>query len=95
MSAAVSELTGLEVTPETISEMTVRTFLRGYRLEKLQGMTRDDYVLPGESHREYPNIDLPYFVTEEFFSELQGKVIEIFDTMLAETDIGPEPAPAS
>ncbi|MDP7274910.1 MAG: aldehyde ferredoxin oxidoreductase C-terminal domain-containing protein [Planctomycetaceae bacterium] len=95
MATAVSELTGLEVTPETISEMTVRTFLRGYRLEKLQGMTRDDYVLPGESHREYPNIDLPYFVTEEFFSELQEKVMTIFDTMLAEIDIGPEPASAA
>jgi len=35
-------LTGLDVTADSLNEMTVRTFLRGYRLEKLQGMTIDD-----------------------------------------------------
>ena len=68
--------------------MTVRTFLRGYRLEKLQGMTIDDYTLPGDALQEYPNIELPHFVTSEFFSELQGRVTAIFDQMLEDTDIG-------
>jgi aldehyde:ferredoxin oxidoreductase len=88
VAGAVQELTGLDVTADSLNEMTVRTFLRGYRLEKLQGMTIDDYTLPSEAMQEYPNVDLPYFVTEEFFTELQGKVTEIFDTMLEESDIG-------
>ena len=88
IAAAVGELTGLEVTADSLREMTVRTFLRGYRLEKLQGMTIDDYTLPGDALQDYPNIELPDFVTEEFFSELQGRVTEIFDRMLEETDIG-------
>ena len=88
VAGAVQELTGLDVSADSLNEMTVRTFLRGYRLEKLQGMTIDDYTLPSEAMQEYPNVDLPYFVTEEFFTELQGKVTEIFDTMLEETDIG-------
>ena len=88
VAGAVQELTGLDVSADSLNEMTVRTFLRGYRLEKLQGMTIDDYTLPSEAMQEYPNVDLPYFVTEEFFTELQGKVTEIFDTMLDESDIG-------
>ena len=74
--------------------MTIRTFLRGYRLEKLQGMTAQDYVLPTAAHGEYPNIELPDFLSQEFFSELQGKVIAIFDAMLDEADLGATPVAA-
>ncbi len=88
VAAAVAELTGLDVTSDSLRDMTVRTFLRGYRLEKLQGMTIDDYTLPGDAMQEYPNIELPHFVTSEFFSELQGRVTAIFDQMLEDTDIG-------
>jgi len=88
VAAAVAELTGLDVTSDSLRDMTVRTFLRGYRLEKLQGMTIDDYTLPGDALQEYPNIELPHFVTSEFFSELQGRVTAIFDQMLEDTDIG-------
>jgi aldehyde:ferredoxin oxidoreductase len=92
IAAAVAELTGLEVTADTLRDMTVRTFLRGYRLEKLQGMTIEDYTLPADAFHEYPSIELPDFVSEEFFSELQGRVTEIFDQMLEESDIGALPA---
>ena len=91
VAAAVAELTGLDVTADSLRDMTVRTFLRGYRLEKLQGMTIDDYTLPGDALQEYPNIELPHFVTSEFFSELQGRVTAIFDQMLEDTDIGSLP----
>jgi len=94
LGEAVSALTGVEVTAATLREMTVRTFLRGYRLEKFQGMTAEDYVLPADALREYPNIELPDFLTEEFFSELQGKVMAIFDAMLDEADLGAAPVAA-
>ena len=94
VGSALSELTGLAIDADTLRSLILRTFLRGYRLEKLQGMTADDYRLPRESHREYPEIDLPYFNTEEFFAELQGKVIATFDQLLQEHDLGPDPAPA-
>jgi len=92
IAAAVAELTGLDVTADSLREMTVRTFLRGYRLEKLQGMTIEDYSLPADAFNEYPSIELPDFVSQEFFSELQGQVTEIFDRMLQESDIGALPA---
>ena len=94
VGSALSELTGLAIDADTLRSLILRTFLRGYRLEKLQGMTADDYCLPRESHREYPEIDLPYFNTEEFFAELQGKVIATFDQLLQEHDQGPDPTPA-
>ena len=94
VGSALSELTGLAIDADTLRSLILRTFLRGYRLEKLQGMTADDYCLPRESHREYPEIDLPYFNTEEFFAELQGKVIATFDQLLQEHDLGPDPTPA-
>jgi aldehyde:ferredoxin oxidoreductase len=92
LADAVAELTGLDVTADSLREMTVKTFLRGYRLEKLQGMTIQDYSLPQDALNNYPNVDLPDFVTPEFFAELQTKVTDIFDQMLNETDIGTLPA---
>ncbi|MFP6703116.1 MAG: aldehyde ferredoxin oxidoreductase N-terminal domain-containing protein [Planctomycetaceae bacterium] len=92
LADAVAELTGLDVTADSLREMTVKTFLRGYRLEKLQGMTIQDYSLPQDALNNYPNVDLPDFVTPEFFAELQTKVTDIFDQMLNDTDIGTLPA---
>ena len=92
LADAVAELTGLDVTADSLREVTVKTFLRGYRLEKLQGMTIQDYSLPQDALNNYPNVDLPDFVTPEFFAELQTKVTDIFDQMLNDTDIGSLPA---
>ena len=46
VGSALSELTGLAIDADTLRSLILRTFLRGYRLEKLQGMTADDYCLP-------------------------------------------------
>jgi aldehyde:ferredoxin oxidoreductase len=92
MAEAVSGLTGLTITAETFRQLILRTFLRGYRLEKLQGFTSDDYNLPAESHNEYPEIDLPYFNTTEFFGELKERVIKTFDDLLEQEDLGTQTA---
>ncbi|MEE3367755.1 MAG: aldehyde ferredoxin oxidoreductase C-terminal domain-containing protein [Planctomycetota bacterium] len=74
---------GLEISGEEIENTIRRSFLRGYRLEMRQGCTSDDYVMPPEVHQEYPQIELPYFNTPEFFSELREKVLARFEDMLA------------
>ena len=85
MATAVADLTGLEIDAEQIEQMVLRTFLRGYRLEKQQGFEIEDYSLPGVVHLEYPQIELPYFNSREFFEQLRGQVMEKFDSMLEET----------
>ena len=92
MAEAVSALTGLPINADTLRQLILRTFLRGYRLEKLQGFTPDDYNLPAEAHNEYPEIDLPYFNTTEFFEELKGRVIKTFDDLLEKHDLGTQTA---
>jgi len=92
MADAVSALTGLPIDANTFRQLILRTFLRGYRLEKLQGFTPDDYNLPTESHNEYPEIELPYFNTKEFFGELKVRVIKTFDELLEQHDLGTETA---
>lgn len=84
MASAITEITGVEITEATLEQAVMRAFLRGYRLEKRQGFTQDDYVLPAQSHEEHPQIDLPYFNTQEFFSQLQERVTERFDSLLQE-----------
>ena len=61
-----------------------RSFLRGYRIERRQGYTPDDYVMPAEVHWEHPNIQLPYFNTPEFFAQLRDRVLTAFDKMAAD-----------
>ena len=89
MAEAVTAFTGLEVSEETIAQAIMRTFLRGYRLEKLQGYTKEDYSLPQQAHREHTEIKLPYFNTPEFFSQLRDRVISKFDGLLQEHGLDP------
>jgi hypothetical protein len=87
VAEGIRALTGLEVTAEALTEAVRRTYLRGYRIERRQGFVAEDYDLPAEVHREYPGIDLPHLLTEEFFAELKAKVLARFDAMLAEADV--------
>ena len=84
MVEAVAALTGLRLDADTLRRVIRRTFLRGYRLERRQGFTDDDYVMPAEAHLEYPQIQLPYFNTPEFFAELRKRVTARINEMLAE-----------
>ena len=67
MATAIGDLTGLEIDANDIEQLVLRTFLRGYRMEKRQGFEAEDYSLPDVVHDEYPQIELPYFNDREFF----------------------------
>jgi aldehyde:ferredoxin oxidoreductase len=88
MADAVSELSGLEVDADEMEQLVLRTFLAGYQLEKQQGFEIDDYSMPLDIHEEFPQIELPYFNSREFFEELRGRVLDRFDGMLAGTEVG-------
>jgi len=82
VSEAVTKATSVSVSGEDLRDAVLRTFLRGYRLERLQGFTKDDYRLPADVLEKSDAIELPYFNTPEFFAELQEKVLEKFDALL-------------
>jgi aldehyde:ferredoxin oxidoreductase len=83
MATVISDSTGLKITGDDLTKMTMRTYLRGWVNERNQGYDASDYVMPEWVHWQYPNIQLPYFNTPEFFSELKGKVIAKFNEMAA------------
>lgn len=89
MADAVERVTGLAVEAETLREAVLRTFLRGYRLERLQGFTAEDYRLPRRAHEEHPAIDLPHFNTPEFFATLRDRVLDRFDALLGDASLAP------
>ncbi len=84
MVDALGAIGGLEITEAELENMVRRVFLRGYALELKQGFTDEDYVMPDEVHDEYPQIELPYFNTREFFGELKTRVQKRFSEMLVE-----------
>ncbi len=84
MVQAVSAMTGLALDVPALKQVIRRTFLRGYRLERRHGFTDDDYAMPAEIHREYPQIELPYFNTPQFFAELRQRVTARIDELLVE-----------
>ncbi|MCH7989205.1 MAG: aldehyde:ferredoxin oxidoreductase, partial [Planctomycetes bacterium] len=84
MVEAVHVLTGLQLNVSDLRRTITRTFLRGYRLERRQGFTDDDYVMPSSVHSEFSQIELPYFNTPEFFGELKKHVINRLEEMLQE-----------
>jgi len=66
---------------------TQRTYLRGLLLERKQGTTLDDYVLPARTYEQNPNVQLPHFITPEFWQELRAKVFHAFDEQIAAYDL--------
>jgi len=82
MARAVSDQTGLQVGAADVRRVVMRSYLRGYALEKAQGFTAADYDMPAEVHEKVEPMQLPYFNTKEFFAELKGKVLRRFDEML-------------
>jgi aldehyde:ferredoxin oxidoreductase len=82
VSEAVTKATGVNVSGDDLRDAVLRAFLRGYRLERLQGFTNDDYQLPADVLEKSDAIDLPYFNSPEFFAELREKVLAKFDALL-------------
>lgn len=84
MAETVRAVAELDIDASGIEHVIRRVFLRGYRLERLQGFTDADYDLPDEAHLENEHIQLPYFNSEAFFGELKPRVLARLQEMLAE-----------
>ena len=83
---AIRALHGLEVTADDLRAVVRRTYLRGYASERRVGFGADDYTLPAAAHDVEPHIQLPYFVTREFFTALKERVMAVFDERVAAAD---------
>lgn len=80
---AFKALYDVEVSAEDMMHATQRTYLRGLLLERKQGTTLDDYVLPARTYEQNPNVQLPHFITPDFWQELRAKVFHAFDEQIA------------
>lgn len=76
------EMYGLEVTQEDLLHITQRAYLRGLLLERKQGVTEEDYMLPERVYQRNPNVQLPHFITPEFWQELRQRVLREFDAQI-------------
>jgi aldehyde:ferredoxin oxidoreductase len=74
---------GLDITTDELSDVVMRTFLRGYANERVQGFEITDYALPAEAHEPMAGSDLPHFNTVEFFEQVRAEVIETLDQRAA------------
>ena len=77
------DMFGLTVTHEDMQHATQRAYLRGLLLERKQGATLDDYVLPARAFEPNPNVQLPHFLTPEFWDQLRARVLQGFDEQIA------------
>ena len=81
---AMRELFGFELSAEDMMHATQRTYLRGLVLERKQGITLDDYVLPARTFERNPHLELPHFITPEFWETLRARVLQAFDEQMAD-----------
>ncbi|HEY7493497.1 MAG TPA: aldehyde ferredoxin oxidoreductase C-terminal domain-containing protein [Candidatus Tectomicrobia bacterium] len=75
-------LYGVDVTSVDMQHATQRTYLRGLLLERKQGTTLDDYVLPARAYEHNPHVQLPHFITPEFWQELRSRVFQAFEEQI-------------
>ena len=83
------DMFGLTVTHEDMQHATQRAYLRGLLLERKQGATLDDYVLPARAFEPNPNVQLPHFLTPEFWDQLRARVLQGFDEQIASYGLRP------
>lgn len=76
---AIRLIAGLDIEAPDLMAAVDRTFLRGYACERRQGFEIDDYSMPAEAHQPIEHSSVPQFNTEEFFAELQTRVMEELD----------------
>ncbi len=86
---AFKAMFGVQVTAEDMMHATQRTYLRGLLLERRQGTTADDYVLPPRTYEQNANVQLPHFITPEFWQELRSRVLQGFDEQINEYGLQP------
>jgi len=70
---------GIELSSEDVVAAVRRAYLRGLALERRQGYGDEDYSLPGQVFENpNPNVELPKFVTSDFFARLTARVWDVF-----------------
>ncbi len=89
ITPALRELYGIEVSSEEMIHATQRTYLRGLLLERKQGTTLDDYVWPERTYEPNPHVQLPHFITPEFWHTLRARVLQEFDTQIERYGLHP------
>ncbi len=85
------DLYGVRVTAEDLKHAVQRTYLRGLLLERKQGTTLEDYVLPERVYERNPHVQLPHFITPEFWQELRQRVLKAFDDQIKAYGLSPGP----
>jgi aldehyde:ferredoxin oxidoreductase len=81
---AFRDLYGVPLTRDDMYHATMRTYLRGLLLERRQGATLDDYVLPERTYTQNPHVKLPHFITPAFWTDLRQRVLTAFDRKIQE-----------
>ena len=77
---AIKELTGLEISEEQLLTGVRNAFIRGLWLERKQGFSDSDYVLPEEIYKNpNRNIRTELFITPDYLTELKRRVFEKFN----------------
>jgi aldehyde:ferredoxin oxidoreductase len=84
---AFHDLYGVALTQDQMLHATMRTYLRGLLLERRQGTTMDDYVLPERTFDQNSHVKLPHFITPEFWRELRERVFRRFDQKMREYEL--------
>ena len=72
-----------------VQHATQRAYLRKLLSERKQGATLDDYVLPARAFEPNPNVQLPHFLTPEFWDQLRERVLPGFDEQIASYALRP------
>ena len=81
---AIKDWTGVPMTEQELQDGVMRTYLRGLLLERKQGFTDEDYVLPERVYERQEHIKVPQFITPEFWTELRNRVLKGFDKRIEE-----------
>lgn len=79
MVRGINGANGLCLTAEEITAAVRRSYLRGLALELRQGYSDDEYSLPSQIFEfDNDNVNLPKFITPEFFAALKERVWQVF-----------------
>lgn len=69
----------LNLTPDAMRNTARRVHMLGHKINKSQGFTKEDYVLPENCYNPIPEMTImPHFNTKEFFNKVKESVFETY-----------------
>jgi len=77
-ASLANQIYGLDLNAHDMKKIAIRTHMMAHNINKKQGFTEEDYIMPERCHESLPGMTIEHFNTKEFFNKVKAGVFEAY-----------------